>query len=96
MTNVTGQVVMQRAVNVQSEDQVETISIKSSFARGVYLVKVSGRNNESVLTPKISGAVNISSTALQRRPRKGRRFFIAFIHRYRFFTTYIYELCIYV
>jgi hypothetical protein len=53
MTNVTGQVVMQRAVNVQSEDQVETISIKSSFARGVYLVKVTGRNNESVLSQKL-------------------------------------------
>jgi len=53
MTNVTGQVVMQRAVNVQSEDQVENISIKSSFARGVYLVKVTGRNNESVLSQKL-------------------------------------------
>jgi hypothetical protein len=53
MTNVTGQVVMQRAVNVQSEDQVETISIKSSFARGVYLIKVSGRNSESVLSQKL-------------------------------------------
>ena len=53
MTNVTGQVVMQRGVNVQSEDQVETISIKSSLARGVYLVKVSGRNNEAVLSQKL-------------------------------------------
>ena len=53
MTNVTGQVVMQRAVNVQSEDQVETISIKSSFARGVYLVKVTGRNSEAVLSQKL-------------------------------------------
>ena len=53
MTNVTGQIVMQRAVNVQSEDQVETISIKSSLARGVYLVKVTGRNNESVLSQKL-------------------------------------------
>jgi hypothetical protein len=53
MTNVTGQIVMQRAVNVQSEDQVETISIKSSLARGVYLVKVSGRNNEAVLSQKL-------------------------------------------
>ena len=53
LTNVTGQVVMQRAVNVQSEDQVETISIKSSFARGVYLVKVTGRNHESVLSQKL-------------------------------------------
>jgi len=53
MTNVTGQIVMQRAVNVQSEDQVETISIKSSLARGVYLVKLTGRNNESVLSQKL-------------------------------------------
>jgi len=53
MTNVTGQIVMQRGVNVQSEDQVETISIKSSLARGVYLVKVTGRNNESVLSQKL-------------------------------------------
>jgi hypothetical protein len=53
MTNVTGQIVMQRGVNVQSEDQVETISIKSSLARGVYLVKVSGRNNEAVLSQKL-------------------------------------------
>ena len=53
VTNVTGQIVMQRAVNVQAEDQVETISIKSSMARGVYLVKVTGRNNESLLSQKL-------------------------------------------
>jgi hypothetical protein len=53
MTNVTGQIVMQRGVNVQSEDQVEVISVKSSFARGVYLIKVSGRNNEAVLSQKL-------------------------------------------
>lgn len=53
LTNVIGQVVMQRAVNVQSEDQVETISIKSSFARGVYLVKVTGRGSESVFSQKL-------------------------------------------
>jgi Secretion system C-terminal sorting domain len=53
MTNVTGQIVMQRAVNIQSEDQVETISIKSSLARGVYLVKVSSSNKESVLSQKL-------------------------------------------
>jgi len=53
MTNVTGQIVMQRAVNVQSEDQVEVITIKSSMARGVYLVKVSSSNKESVLSQKL-------------------------------------------
>jgi hypothetical protein len=53
MTNATGQIVMQRAVNVQSEDQVETIPIKSSYARGVYLVKISGSNNVSVFSQKL-------------------------------------------
>src|SRR6188768_1747907 len=53
MTNTIGQIVTQRAVNVQSEDQVETFSIKSSFARGVYLVKVSSSNNVSVFSQKL-------------------------------------------
>src|SRR6186997_1190883 len=53
MTNVTGQIVMQRAVNVQSEDQVETITIKSSMARGIYLIKVSSSNKESVHSQKL-------------------------------------------
>ena len=53
MTNVTGQIVMQRAVNVQSEDQVENITIKSSMARGVYLIKVSSSNKESVHSQKL-------------------------------------------
>jgi hypothetical protein len=53
MTNVMGQIVMQRAVNVQTEDQVENITIKSSLARGVYLVKVTGKNNESVISQKL-------------------------------------------
>jgi hypothetical protein len=53
MTNTIGQIVVQRAVNVQSEDQVENIPIKSSFARGVYLVKVSSSNKESVFSQKL-------------------------------------------
>ena len=53
LTNVTGQIVMQRAVNVQSEDQVEIINIRSSMARGVYLVKVSSSNKESVHSQKL-------------------------------------------
>ena len=53
MTNVTGQIVIQRGVNIQSEDQVEVINIKSSMARGVYLVKVSSSNKESVLSQKL-------------------------------------------
>ena len=53
MTNAIGQIVVQRAVNVQSEDQVETFSIKSSMARGVYLIKVSSSNKEAVHSQKL-------------------------------------------
>ena len=53
MTNVMGQVIMQRTVNVQAEDQVETISIRSTIARGVYLVKVVGADKVSVLNQKL-------------------------------------------
>jgi len=45
--------VIQRGINIQSEDQVEVINIKSSMARGVYLVKVSSSNKESVLSQKL-------------------------------------------
>ena len=53
LTNVMGQVIMQKAINVQAEDQVETISIKSTVARGVYLVKVVGADKVSILNQKL-------------------------------------------
>jgi hypothetical protein len=53
MTNVMGQTVMQRTVNVQAEDQVENISIKSTLAKGVYLVKVVGADKVSILNQKL-------------------------------------------
>jgi hypothetical protein len=53
LTNVMGQVIMQKTVNVQAEDQVETISIKSTVARGVYLVKVVGADKVSILNQKL-------------------------------------------
>jgi hypothetical protein len=53
MTNVMGQIVMQRAVYVQAEDQVETISIKSTMARGVYLIKVNSADKTSVYSQKL-------------------------------------------
>ena len=53
LTNVMGQIIMQKTVNVQAEDQVETISIKSTVARGVYLVKVVGGDKVSILNQKL-------------------------------------------
>jgi hypothetical protein len=53
LTDVMGRVVMQRNVNVQAEDQVETISLNPSMARGVYLVKIIDQERKSVLSQKL-------------------------------------------
>jgi hypothetical protein len=53
LTNVMGQSVMQRSVNVQAEDQVETIYLKPSMARGVYLIKVAGQNKKNMISEKL-------------------------------------------
>ena len=54
LTDVMGRVVMQRNVNVQAEDQVESISLKSTMARGIYLVKVIDQEKKSVLSQKLA------------------------------------------
>jgi len=53
LTNVMGQTIMQRAVNVQAEDQVETIYLKPTMARGVYLIKVTGQNKKNMISEKL-------------------------------------------
>ncbi|HLF46193.1 MAG TPA: T9SS type A sorting domain-containing protein [Chitinophagaceae bacterium] len=53
LTDVMGRLIMQKGVNVAAEDQVETISLKSATARGVYLIKVSDKNGKSVISQKL-------------------------------------------
>jgi len=53
LTNVMGQSVLQRSINVQAEDQVETIYLKPSMARGVYLIKVAGQNKKNMISEKL-------------------------------------------
>jgi hypothetical protein len=53
LTDVMGRVVLRRTVNVTSEDQSETIDLKSTAARGVYLVKVMDISSKSLLTQKL-------------------------------------------
>jgi hypothetical protein len=53
LTDVTGRVVMQRTVNVGAEDQVETIGIKPTVARGVFLVTVTEQTSKAVTTQKL-------------------------------------------
>lgn len=53
LTDVMGRMIMQQNVNVMTEDQVETINLKPTMARGVYLVKVIGQDKISILSQKI-------------------------------------------
>jgi Secretion system C-terminal sorting domain len=53
LTNVMGQTIMQHSVNVQADDQVETIYLKPSMARGVYLIKVAGQNKKNMISEKL-------------------------------------------
>ena len=53
LTDVMGRLVMQKGINVAAEDQVETFTLKSTSARGVYLIKVSDKNGKSVISQKL-------------------------------------------
>jgi hypothetical protein len=53
LTDVMGRLILQKAVAVASEDQVETFTLKSTTARGIYLVKVSDRTGKSVISQKL-------------------------------------------
>ena len=53
LTDIMGRVVMQQNLNIQTEGQVETISLQPSMARGVYLLKVIDQQKKSVLSQKL-------------------------------------------
>lgn len=53
LTDVMGRLILQKGVAVASEDQVETFTLKSTTARGVYLVKVSDKTGKSVISQKL-------------------------------------------
>lgn len=53
LTDVMGRLILQKGVNVSTEDQVEIFSLKSTTARGIYLVKVSDKNGKSVISQKL-------------------------------------------
>jgi hypothetical protein len=53
LTNVMGQRVFQRKVNINSENQLQEIPLSSSNAKGFYLVKVYDLNNKAVFEHKV-------------------------------------------
>lgn len=53
LTDVMGRQVMQQNINVQTEGQVETISLQPTMARGIYLIKIIDQNKQSLLSQKL-------------------------------------------
>lgn len=53
ITDLSGKPVMTRVVNVAPKTQVETIPLNRSFAKGMYMVKVTDANNKFIFTERI-------------------------------------------
>jgi hypothetical protein len=53
VTDVMGRQVIQRIVNVGSEDQTETIRLNAASAKGFYLVKIINKDNKAVFSSKL-------------------------------------------
>lgn len=53
ITDLSGKPVMTRVVNITAKTQVETIPLNRSFAKGMYMVKVTDANNKFIFTERI-------------------------------------------
>lgn len=53
ITDLSGKPVMNRAITVNTKAQVETVPLSRSFAKGVYMVKVTDANNKFIFTERI-------------------------------------------
>lgn len=53
LTDVLGRTVLQKRVTVNMEDQVQTLPVSRSYARGTYLVKVVDKDKKSMFTQKV-------------------------------------------
>ena len=53
ITDLSGKPVMNRIVTVVAKAQVETVSLNRSFAKGMYMVKVTDANNKFIFTERI-------------------------------------------
>ena len=53
VTDLSGKPVMNRVVTVNAKAQVETVPLNRSFAKGMYMVKVTDANNKFIFTERI-------------------------------------------
>ena len=53
ITDLSGKPVMNRIVTVSGKVQVETVTLNRSFAKGMYMVKVTDANNKFIFTERV-------------------------------------------
>ena len=53
LTDLSGRSVLNKTVNIIGKGQVETVRFSSSFAKGMYLVKVTDSNKQNIITERI-------------------------------------------
>ncbi|MDB5208712.1 MAG: type sorting protein [Flavisolibacter sp.] len=53
LTDVVGRSIMQRKININNESQVQSLPLKESNSKGVYMVKVYDLKKQSVFTQKV-------------------------------------------
>lgn len=53
LTDLSGRAVLSKGVNITGKGQVETVRFSSSFAKGMYLVKVTDANKQNIVTERI-------------------------------------------
>lgn len=53
ITDLSGKPVMNRVVTVNGKTQIETIPLNRTFAKGMYMVKVTDANNKFIFTERI-------------------------------------------
>jgi hypothetical protein len=53
LTDVTGRLVQQQTINVQTEDQTETITLHPGMAKGIYLIKVTDPYKKTTHSQKL-------------------------------------------
>ena len=53
ITDLSGKPLMNRTITISAKTQIETVPLSRSFAKGMYMVKVTDANNEFIFTERI-------------------------------------------
>ena len=53
VTDLTGRIILNKAANIAAKVQAEKVQLKTTLAKGMYLVKVSDANQKLIFTERI-------------------------------------------